>query len=115
MRRGGIKPLVGDALVAVQREAERDIGKRLAAFRCELRWEGDGEIRALGDVLRLGDEVVEDGGEDGGEGRVRGAEARGEEVAQSTGDLVGYGGWDNGGGLAGSQRRCVDGRTVWVP
>ena len=91
VRRCGIKPLVGDALMAIGREAEWDCRERLAAFRGELRREGDGDVGAFDEALRLGEEVVEHGGERG----VGGAEARGEEIVQGTGDLVGYGGGDH--------------------
>ena len=97
MRGGGIEALMGDALVAVRREAERDFGERLAAFRGELGRQGDGEVGAFDEVLWLFEEAVQHGGERG----VGGAEARGEEIVQGTGDLVGYGGGDHAGGRLG--------------
>ena len=57
-------------------------------------WERDGEVRALEEVLLLGEEVVQHMGER----RVGGAEAGGEEVPQRAGDLVGDDGGDHGGG-----------------
>ena len=92
MRGAGIEPLVRDALMAVRREAERDLRERLAAFGRELGWERDGEVGALEEVLLLGEEVVQNVGE----GRIGGAEAGGEEVLQRAGDLVGYDGGGHG-------------------
>ena len=92
---GGVKPLVGDALVAVRREAERDFREQLAAFRHQLGRQGDGEVGAFDEVLRFGEEIVEDGGKGG----VGGAEAGGEEVMQGAGDFLDYDGGDHGAGL----------------
>ena len=93
MPRREVQPLMRDALVAVWREAKRDIGQRLTASRGELGRQGDGEVRAFDEVLLLLEEVVQHVGERG----VGGAEAHGEEVVQGTGDLVGYGGGDHVG------------------
>ena len=45
-------------------------------------------MRAFDEVLRLGEEIVEEDGEDG----VGEAEAAGEKIVQGTDNLVGYGG-----------------------
>ena len=66
-----------------------NVRKRITAFRCRLKRQRDGEVRPLGEVFRLGEEVVDDVRERG----VRWTEAGGEEVAERAGDLGG----DDGG------------------
>ena len=59
--------------------------KRLAALRRLLERQGDGEVRPLREILRLGQEVV-DGVRECGVGRT---EAGGQEVAERARDLGG--------------------------
>ena len=92
MRRAGIEALVRDALMAVRREAERHFRERLPALRRQLGRQRDGEVRAFDEVLFRGEEAIQNVGE----GRVGGAEAGGEEVLKSAGDLLGYDGGDHG-------------------
>ena len=77
-------------LVTVRREPERHVGERLAALRRLLERQGDGEVRPLGEVLRLGQEVVDDVCECG----VGRPEAGGQEVAERPRDLGGDDGGD---------------------
>ena len=92
VRRAGIEALVRDALMAVRREAERNLREGLAAFGREFRRQRDGEVRAFDEVLLLGEKVVQNVRER----RVGGAEAGGKEVLQGAGDLVGDDGGDHG-------------------
>ena len=80
-------------LVVVGREPERHLRERLPALRHLLERQGDGEIGPLGEVVRLGQEVVDDVRQSG----VGRPEAGGEEVAQRAGDLVGDDGRDHRG------------------
>lgn len=76
-------------LMAVRRKPERHVWKRLTAFRRLLERQRDGEVRALREVVGIGQEVADDAGECG----VGRPEAGGEEVAERAGDL----GRDDGG------------------
>ena len=82
----------GDALVPVRGEPERNFRERLAALRGRREGQGDGEVRPLGEVPGLGQEVVHHARER----RVGRPEAGGEEVAERAGDFGGDDGGDHG-------------------
>ena len=85
------QPIESGALVPVRGEAERRFGERLAAVRGTLKRQLDVEIRTLEQVVGVGEEVVDHGGEGG----IRRSEAGSEKVLQGAGDLGGEGGGDH--------------------
>ena len=86
------QPIEGGALMAVRREAERGFRKRLAAFRCALKRQVDGEVGPLEQVIGVSEKVRHHIGQC----RIRRAEAGREEVPQGAGDFGGKGGGDHG-------------------
>ena len=86
------QPIEGGALMAIRLEPERGIRKRLAAFRCALKRQVDGEVGPLEQVVRVVEEVLHHIGQC----RIRRAESGGEEVPQGAGDFGGEGGGDHG-------------------
>ena len=85
------QPIEGGALMAVRREPERGFRERLAAFRCALKRQVDGEVGPLEQVVRVVEEVLHHIGQC----RIRRSEAGGEEVPQDAGDFGGEGGGDH--------------------
>ena len=79
------QPIEGGALVPVRGEAERRLGERLPTFRGALERQLDGEIRALEQVLGVGEEVVDHGGQRS----IRRPEAGSEKVLKSAANLGG--------------------------
>ena len=77
------QPVEGVALVAPGREAERRFRERLAAFQGVPERQVDREIRSLEEVVGVGEELLHHAGQ----GRIRRAEAGGEEVLQCVGDF----------------------------
>ena len=86
------QPIEGGALMAIGGEAERGFRKRLAAFRCALKRQVDGEVRPLEQVIGVSEKVRHHIGQC----RIRRAEAGREEVPQGAGDFGGEGGGDHG-------------------
>ena len=87
-----VQPIEGGALMAIRREAERGFRERLAAFRCALKRQVDGEVRPLEQVVGVSEKVRHHIGQC----RIRRAEAGREEVPQGAGDFGGEGGGDHG-------------------
>ena len=79
------QPIEGGALVPVRGEAERRLGERLPAFRGPLKRQLDREIRTLEQVVGVGEEVVDHGGQRS----IRRPESGSEKVLQSAANLGG--------------------------